>query len=96
MEQTKLRLAIRLQELDTALAKRAESGEWSDYESPHALPKIELYGVLSQIYKHSTNLKKGRLAWDIAQEVVNGKWDETKEEAEAWFQKEGKIFFTTK
>jgi hypothetical protein len=90
METTKLKLAIRLQELDSELAKRAESGEWSDFEIPHAVPKIELYGILSQIYKHTTNLKRGKLAREIAQEVVNGKWDETKEEAEAWYEKEGK------
>jgi hypothetical protein len=90
MEKTKLRLAVRLQEISTELATRAESGEFSDFESEHALPKIMLVSELNKIYKNTTNLKRGQLAYNLASEVMEGKWDETKEEAEAWFQREGK------
>jgi len=87
---TKLRLVIRLMEISEDLAKRCESGEFSDYESNHACPKIELVGCLSKIYKNTTNLKRGQLAYNLAQEVMEGYWDETREEAEAWFDREGK------
>jgi hypothetical protein len=90
MEKTKLRLAIRLQEISHELAERAEAGEFSDYESEHATPKIVLVGCLNAIYKTATNLKRGKMAYDLAREVMEGKWDETKEESEEWFQREGK------
>jgi hypothetical protein len=90
METTKLKLAIRLQEISEDLAKRAETGEFSDFESQHACPKIELVGCLSQIYKTTTNLKRAQLAHNLATEVMEGKWDETREEADAWYQSEGK------
>jgi hypothetical protein len=90
MEKTKLRLAIRLQEISHELAERAESGEFSDYESEYPCPKIRLVGCLNAIYKSTTNIKRGQLAMNLATEVMEGKWDETKEEAEEWFQREGK------
>jgi len=93
METTKLRLAIRLQEISEELAKRAEAGEFSDFESDHALPKIELVGCLNRIYKDSGNLKRAQLAHNLAREVMEGKWDETKEEAEEWFEREGRKEF---
>ena len=90
METTKLRLAIRLQELSHELSERAETGEFSDYESEHATPKIVLVGCLRAIAKSTTNLKRRSLANEIENEVIEGKWDETKDEAEAWFEREGK------
>jgi hypothetical protein len=87
---TKLRLAIRLQEVSSDLAKRAETGEFSDFESNHAVPKIVLVGLLNDIYKSTANLKRGQMAYNLAREVMEGKWDDTKEEAEAWYQHEGK------
>ncbi len=90
MEKTKLRLAIRLQEVSEELAKRAEAGEFSDYESEHAMPKVTLVHELRAIAKLSTNLKRCQLAKDMIREVMEGDWDETKEEADAWFQREGK------
>jgi hypothetical protein len=90
VEKTKLRLAIRLQEISEDLAKRAEAGEFSDFESDHAAPKIELVHRLNAIYKDTTNLKRRQLAYNIAGEVMDGAWDETKEEGEDWWQREGK------
>jgi predicted nucleic acid-binding protein len=90
VETTKLKLAIRLQEVSEELAKRCEKGEFSDYESEHATPKVQLVHELNKIYKDSTNLKRSQLAYKIAGEVMDGKFDETREEAEAWFEREGK------
>lgn len=90
MEITKLRLAIRLQEVSHELAERAEQGEFSDYESQHATPKVILVQSLNAISKTTSNLKRRQLAREIMEEVKDGKWDETREEAEAWFQREGK------
>jgi hypothetical protein len=90
VETTKLRLALRLQAVSEDLAKRAENGEFSDFESQYATPKINLYKELMRIKSTSGNLKRVHDAYVLAQEVKNGLWDETKEEAEAWFQREGK------
>ena len=90
METTKLRLAVRLQQIDHSLAERAEQGEFSDFESEHVTPKVILVRCLDAICKTTTNLKRRQLAQEIKQEVIDGKWDETREEAEAWFEREGK------
>jgi len=90
MEKTKLRLAIRLQEISHELAERAEEGEFSDYESDYATPKVRLVGCLRAISKTTTNLKRKQLADILESEVIGGDWDETREEAEEWFQREGK------
>lgn len=90
METTKLRLAIALRGISDELIERAEAGEFSDFESEHATPKVVLVGCLSAIYKSSTNLKRAQAAYNLARDVMEGKYDETKEEAEAWFQREGK------
>lgn len=90
METTKLRLAIRLQEVSPELAKRAETGEFSDYESPHATPKVKLINELQLIATTSGIPSRCKKARNIITEVMDGKWDETREEAEAWFQREGK------
>lgn len=90
METTKLRLAVRLQEISSELAERAERGEFSDYESEYATPKVNLVGCLRAISKNTSSLKRKRLADTLIHEVMDGLWDETKAEAEAWFQREGK------
>jgi hypothetical protein len=90
MEKTKLRLAIRLQEISHELAERAEAGEFSDYESQHATPKMVLVNCLRAISKTTTNLTRKLKADYLTQEVISGKFDETREEAEEWYQREGK------
>jgi hypothetical protein len=91
IETTKMRLAIRLQSVSPDLAKRAETGEFSDFENQeHATPKVKLVAELRGIARNSTNVKRIAEATAIAREVMDGQWDDTKEEAEAWFQREGK------
>jgi hypothetical protein len=91
IETTKMRLAIRLQSVSPDLAKRAESGEFSDFENQeHATPKVELVKLLRAIAKQSTNVKRIADATALAREIMDGQWDDTKEEAETWYQREGK------
>jgi hypothetical protein len=88
---TKMRLAIRLQGVSADLAKRAEAGEFSDFENAeHATPKVYLVRLLRCIARESTNAKRIAEATAIAREVIDGQWDDTNEEAEAWFAREGK------
>lgn len=86
MESTKSKLAHALRAAGfEQLANRAEQGEFSDFEGPHAVPKVELVGELSRIYKNpviaSVVCQKAHV---IAQQVMRGEFDDTKEEAEAW------------
>lgn len=82
MTPTKLRLASALREVSAspanaakyeAFAKRAETGEFDDYESPHAFPSSLLYTELLQ-----AGFTK------FAARVGDGEFDATKEEADAW------------
>jgi hypothetical protein len=66
--------AAGLFEMETA----ARAGHYDDYESDIATPIGELFRDLK---------KAGRD--DLAQRAFNGEWDGTKEEAEAWAEKEG-------
>lgn len=88
-EPTKTRLAHALRTAGfEELANRAEQGEFSDFESPHALPKIELVGALSSIYKnYGLPTETCQKAHNIAQAVMRGEYDDTKEESEAWLAK---------
>jgi hypothetical protein len=90
METTKLKLATALTPIAESLAKRAEAGEFSDFESPHPTPKIVLVGELGKMFRNASNPKRAKLAHELALDIINGKYDETKEEAEAWFEREGK------
>ena len=85
---TKERLAQKLHSLGLLdLEKRCRDGEFSDFESKHACPKIELVGALKG---HYGDPPYSEPAFRLAQEVMEGKWDDTKEEADAWFEVEGK------
>lgn len=80
MEPTKARLARVLREADLVeLAALAERGQFSDFESPHDLPKVELVKALQKAKR-----------MDLAQRVMGGEFDDSREEAEAWFQREGR------
>lgn len=65
------------------LAERAAKGEWSDYDGPHALPQMEL---LKEIMGRHPLGK----AQDITRRVVNGEFDATSEESDAWYKREGR------
>jgi hypothetical protein len=56
-----------------AFAKRAETGEFSDYGDAYACPITQLYGELQ-----AAGFKK------FAARVANGEFDATKEESDEW------------
>jgi hypothetical protein len=68
------------QELDKAhlhtLAVRARKDEFHDYRSPHALPEHVLVAELRKV--------GGRAANAIRQRVIDGEFDATRAESDAW------------
>jgi hypothetical protein len=78
---TKERLAKAMEEAGCPkeLVVRARGGEFADFESNSATPIIRLVGELAQ---HGFSA--------LADRAIAGEFDATKEEAEAWFQREGK------
>lgn len=78
---TKEKLAKALKEAGAPLSMitLAEQGHYDDYESDLANP-------ISQLVADCFKLKLE----DMAHRAMNGDFDATKEESEAWFQKEGK------
>lgn len=72
------------------LEKAARAGEFSDYESEHATPKVELVNRLNKIAKTTTNLTLAQNARSLAKAVMEGEYDDTREEADEWFKREGK------
>ncbi len=76
-ELTKERLAEALDEAGFPdLSTRARTGEFSDFEGPHATPKVELV----------TELLKMTNGGVFAKRVIAGEFDDTREESEAWFR----------
>ncbi len=66
------------------LADRARAGEFSDYESQHATPKVFLVSLLvGRGQDHP-----GRRI--LAQRIREGEFDDTREEADAWFEAESR------
>lgn len=61
------------------MEKAARAGRYDDYESVSATPIADLVRDLQAAGKHP-----------LANRAMNGEFDGTKEEAEAWFQREGK------
>lgn len=91
---TKERLAQRLHSIGLFdLEKRARGGEFSDFESPHACPIVLLVGLLQEIARTTGNLSMAKMAHDLSVDLMNGKYDDAKEEAEAWFEREEKYLF---
>jgi hypothetical protein len=83
---TKERLAAALREIGLSdLADEAARGMFDDYESPNAFPLINLV--------HRLGEAKTPEATALAERVKNGDFDGTKEEADAWYQREGKQWF---
>src|SRR5262245_5429385 len=84
---TKDRLAqvLRNMKLD-ALAERAADGEFDDFLSDHVNPQMVLADELAKIGNTSAMYLRKRL--------INGDFDATKEESEAWAQSpEGRAVF---
>jgi hypothetical protein len=63
----------------TGLIARARAGEFDDFESNSATPIVRLVNEL-----HKAGFR------DLAARAIKGEFDATKEEAEAWYQREGK------
>jgi hypothetical protein len=61
------------------MEKAARAGRYDDYEGETATPIVDLVNDLKAVGQH-----------DLAKRAMNGEWDGTKEEAEAWYQREGK------
>ena len=64
--------------IDTMIA-RAKEGYYSDYDSPLALPCIELVRDLEKIQATGLSIR-----------AKNGEFDAIKEESDAWYEREGK------
>ena len=88
---TKERLAQRLHSLGLFdLEAEARNGEFSDFENQkYSTPKVALVHLLS-----NTLLTKDsgvqQAIYTLVQEVMDGKWDDTTEEGNEWFAREGK------
>jgi hypothetical protein len=78
---TKERLAKAMEEAEcpASLVARARAGEFDDFESPSATPIIHLVRILSECGFSM-----------LAKRAMNGEFDGTREEAEAWYAREGK------
>jgi hypothetical protein len=74
-EPTTEKLARALEEAGAPLAmiEKARIGYYDDFKSPLAMPETQL---LTDARKHGLD--------DIAQGVLEGRWDATSEEADAW------------
>lgn len=70
-----LRYGLKLNDM----IKKAREGYYSDYDSPIATPCIQLVIDLTEIE-----------AYDIADRAKEGEFDATKEEADDWYNREGK------
>lgn len=60
------------------MIRRARRGYYDDYESEIGLP---LHALISDLHRVGFN--------DLAQRVMDGEFDGSKEEGEAWMEKEG-------
>lgn len=67
------------------LAERAAKGEFSDFDGSYAYPQHELVKAIQG--RHPI----GKVH-EITRRVINGDFDATKEEADAWWKREGKKF----
>ena len=61
-----------------ALEARARAGVYDDFESTVALPKVQLVADLRAAGMEN-----------LVERAIAGEWDSTKEEAEAWYGREG-------
>jgi hypothetical protein len=81
-----------------SMIARAARGYYHDYLSPLALPELALIGELRAIANHpSRNGTRSRLVLlDIAQRVIDGEFDASKAESDAWAKSpEGRAAFAS-
>lgn len=65
------------------MEKKAREGYYDDFKSPLMMPIVQLVNDL-----------KAEGAVELAHRAMNGDFDATKEEARAWYDQEGKGFFS--
>lgn len=76
---TSQKLAAVLQEAGLPeMSKKAATGYYDDFLSPIATPKLTLIRELAAAGKQ-----------DLVKRVMEGEWDSTREEADAWYEQEG-------
>ena len=81
---TKERLAQKLHSLGLFdLEREARAGQFSDFENDkYAMPKQEL---VRQLTRAAAEIIRSRTAIiELINEVMQGKWDDTREESQAW------------
>jgi hypothetical protein len=61
------------------MEKAARAGRYDDFEGETATPIVDLVNDLKAVGQH-----------DLAKRAMRGEFDATKEEAEEWYQREGK------
>jgi hypothetical protein len=68
------------------LIKRAEAGHYHDYLSPLALPELALVSELGALANHPSRagLPSRRALMAIRQRVIDGEFDASKAESDAW------------
>lgn len=75
----KLAIALNAAKAPQEMIERALNGYYDDFESELEMPCVQLVN----------DLKEAGLS-DLAERAMNGEFDSTREESEAWYQKEGK------
>lgn len=84
---TKERLARALEAegVPVSIVAQARQGYYDDYESEIATPQMTL---VADLQAHGFML--------LAKRAMDGEWDGTKAEAEAWYEREGKYLLGAK
>ena len=67
------------------MEKAARAGRYDDFEGESATPIVDLVNDLKAVGQH-----------ELAKLAMCGEFDATKEEAEEWFQREGKNLISKK
>jgi hypothetical protein len=89
---TKERLAQRLHSLGLFdLEAEARNGEFSDFENKkYSAPKAALIMLIAQKAADPAMIDLWPELVQLTNEVKNGDWDDTTEEGNEWFAREGK------
>lgn len=68
------------------MSLRARSGYYHDFLSPLATPELQLMGDLAQAAYRMTAKKNREAVMALRRRVMNGDFDASKEESDAWAQ----------
>lgn len=87
-EHTTVKLAKALGEIPGIpqdMLTRAIDGYYHDYLSPLAMPELQLVTDLRDLASHPATPRDSRpVLREMAQRVINGEFDATREESDAW------------